>query len=280
MNPSQDLLEKMALPYYAHCQAKIAPALHSIAWNKVALSGYIDIAILLKGEEPPSSYLRKIRSFYENYSDIATSHPLLGDLDALSRNLIHLDKANNKALTAFAVKWNLIIHVLEAFCLELISLHQINDPDKIAETLQSLVYAMIEERVLPHWSELLEQQQSELSRLFQLKNLPTTALSKVHFKYQYSANCQSDQQWLIDLIQSDQEIQDAVLILNKNFLRLVNLINEKIPEPDRRVQVHPVKNETTSPSQDYRLTVTYSFDGNDEGEYRANFFPLLRNFLK
>ncbi|HBE78803.1 MAG TPA: hypothetical protein DDW65_13660 [Firmicutes bacterium] len=280
MNPSQDLLEKMALPYYAHCQARIAPALHSIAWNKVALSCYIDIAILLKGVEPPTSYLRKIRSFYDNYGDIATSHPLLGDLDALSRNLIHLDKANNNALTAFAVKWNSIIHVLEAFCFELLPLHHINDPDQIAETLQSLVYAMIEERTLPRWSELLEQQQSELSRLFQLKNLPSAALSKVHFKYQYSANYQSDQQWLIDLIQSDQELQDAVVILNKNFLRLVNLINEKVPEPDRRLQVHPVKPETMSPSQDYRLTVTYSFDGNDEGEYRANFFPLLRNFLK
>jgi hypothetical protein len=280
MTQSQDFMEKMALPYFAHCQARIAPALHSIAWNKVALSGYIDVVILLKGIEPPTSYLRKIRAFYEHYEQIDTTHPLLGDLDTLSRNLIHLDKANSKAVTAFAVKWNSIVHALENLCFEHIVQRKINGFDQIAELLQTLIFTMMEENVLPRWAELLDQQQLELTKMFQLKNLPTAALAKVHFRYQFSSNYQTDQCWLKSLIQGDKELQDLIYILNKNFLRLVNLINEKVPEPERQIQANPAKQVVASPSQDYRFLISYSYDGNDEGEYRANFFSLLRNFLK
>lgn len=280
MTQSQDLIEKMALPYFSHCQARIAPALHSIVWNKVALSGYIDIAILLKGLEPPGSYLRKIRAFYEYYEQIDTTHPLLGDLDTLSRNLVHLDKANSKAVTAFAIKWNSIVQTLENFCFDLISQRKINDLEQVAESLQSLLFTMMEGNVLPRWAELLDQQQIELTKMFQMRNLPTAALAKVNFRYQFSCHYQTDQLWLKNLIKSDKELQDLIYILNKNFLRLVNLINEQVPEPERHLQANPAKQVETSPSQDYRLAITYSYDGNDEGEYHANFFSLLRNLLK
>jgi hypothetical protein len=279
MSQSEDVLQKMALPYFAHCQARISPALHSIAWNKVALSGYIDIAILQKGIEPPGSYLRKIRTFYENYEQIDASAPLLGDLDALSRNLTHLDKENSKAVTIFALKWNSVVHALEDFCFTLVSQHKINSRDQIVESLQSFVFTMTEQNVLPRWGDLLEQQQLELSKIFQLKNLPSAALEKIHFKYQFSANYQSDQRWLTSLINNDKELQDIIHLLNKNFLRLVNQINEMIPEPERHLQVNPAK-QSTGPSQDYRFSITYFYDGNDEGNYRANFFSQLRNFLK
>lgn len=280
MTQSEDLLERMVFPYFTHCQAQIAPALHSIAWNKVALSGYIDVAILLKGLEPPGSYLRKIRTFYENYEQIDSTHPLLGDLDTLSRNLVHLDKANSKSVIAFAVKWNSIVHALEKLCFELLSQRKINVLDQITESLQSLLFTMMEETVLPRWIEQLDQQQLELVKMFQLRNLPSAALAKVNFRYQFCSNYQTDQPWLRNLIKSDKELQDLIYILNKNFLRLVNLINEKVPEPERQLQANPVKQVPTSPSQDYRFAVTYSYDGDDEGKYHANFFSLLRNFLK
>ena len=280
MNQSSDLLEKMALPYFAHCQARIAPALHSIVWNKVALSGYIDIAILLKGYEPPSSYLRKIRAFYEHYEQIDTVQPLLGDLDALSRNLVHLEKANSKAVITFAIKWNSVVHALENFCLDLVLQRKINGLEQVAESLQSLIFTMMEEAILPRWTELLDQQQLELTKMFQLRNLPTATLAKVNFRYQFSSNYQTDQQWLKKIIKSDKELQDLIYILNKNFLRLVNLINEKIPEPDRHLQANPAKPVPSNPSQDYRLMLTYSYDGNDDGDHPASFFSLLRNSLK
>jgi hypothetical protein len=280
MTQSQDLLEKTALPYFAHCQARIAPPLHSIVWNKVALSGYIDIAILLKNHEPPSSYLRKIRAFYEHYEQIDTVHPLLGDLDTLSRNLIHLDKANSKAVTTFALKWNSVVHALEDFCLDLILQRKINGLEQVAESLQALIFTMMEAAVLPRWAELLDQQQLELTKMIQVRNLPPAALAKVNFRYQFSSNYQTDQQWLKDIIKADKELQDLIYILNKNFLRLVNLINEKIPESDRQLQANPAKQVPPSPSQDYRLLMTYSYDGNDEGTYHPSFFSLLRNFLK
>ena len=280
MTQSQDLLEKMALPYFAHCQARIAPALHSIVWNKVALSGYIDIAILLKDHEPPTSYLRKIRAFYEHYEQIDLVQPLLGDLDALSRNLVHLDKANSKAVLAFSLKWNSIVHTLENFCLDLVLQRKINGLEQVAESLQSLIFTMMEAAILPRWTELLDQQQLELAKMFQLRNLPTAALAKINFGYQFSSNYQTDQQWLKNIIRSDKELQDLIYILNKNFLRLVNLINEKVPESNRQLQANPAKQVPSSPSQDYRLMITYSYDGNDEGDHHASFFSLLRNFLK
>jgi hypothetical protein len=280
MEQSDDLLGKMVVPYYAHCQARIMPALHSIAWNKVALAGYIDITILLKDLAPPIPYLRKIRAFYENYEQIETTHPLLGDLDALSRNLIHLDKENGKAVTAFALKWNNTVHALEEFCFALILQRKINGLTQIVETLQSLVFTAMSANTLPRWVDLLDQQQQELARMFQLKNLPGAALSKLNFRHQFNAGFQSDQQWLIHLMNDDKELQDVIHLLNKHFLRLVSLINEKVPEPERQVRVNPAKQVQASPSQDYRLAVTYFYDGNDEGEYHPNFFSMLRNFLK
>jgi hypothetical protein len=279
MPQNEALLEKMVLPYFAHCQARILPALYSIAWNKVALSGYLDFALIMKKLDPPNSYLRKIRAFYENYEHIDQAHPLLADLDALSRNQTHLDKDNGMAVTAFALKWNNIVQAFEQFCFDLISQHQIDNPDQVRELLQSLVFTAVETNVLPGWIELLDAQQMELSKVFQLRNLPHTALSKVHFKHQFSSGFQSDQQWLENLIRNDKELQDLIRVLNKQFLRLITQINEKLPEPERQIHVNPDK-QGAGPSPDYRLAITYFYDGNDDGEYHANFFSVLKTLLK
>ncbi len=280
MPQNQDFLEKMALPYFAHCQAQISPPLHCIAWNKIALSGYIDILLMLKKLDPPDSYLRKIRSFYEHYEQVVDSNPLLGNLDTLSRNLSHLDKTNIKAVIVFALKWNNTVKVLEDLCFDLISQQKINTSEQIHESLQNLLFNMQGNSVLPKWNELLEHQQLELANILQMRNLPAAALSKLNYNQQYAAVFQTEQPWLKDFFNNDKELQDQILLLNKHFLRLINLINEKIPDSERRVKANPSKEISAAPTQDYRLELTYYYDGNDESEYQANFFSLLRNFLK
>lgn len=280
MVEGQALLRKMALPYYAHRQAVIAPALSSIAWNMIAFSGFLDLALLVKDLEPPANIVRKIRSFYESYEQIAEIKPILGDLDTLSRNLAHLDKTNTNAVRTFALKLNGAVQALEQFALQLINQLKINDPDKTAEELQDILFSMQEESSLPGLAELLEQQQLELSKMVQLKNLPATTLAKFSFNQQFEGSFQVDRPWLHNWITTDKELQGVLTTLHKNFLHLINLINGKIPLPERRLKLNSIGEDSSVPSHDYRLALKYYYGGTEESVYHYQIFDLLRNLLK
>lgn len=107
MAKTEDVLDKLTFPFYAHFQARIVTPLPSIAWNKIALTGYMDILLSLKEIDPPGNYLRKIRTFYESYEKELKTRPLLGEVDSLSRSLGHYDPSNSKATATFAVRWKL-----------------------------------------------------------------------------------------------------------------------------------------------------------------------------
>ena len=279
MPQGSDLLELIVIPYYAHNQAKISGVLSSIAWNKVALTGYIDILLLAKEITPPSGFLRKIRSFYEYYEKAVNNTPLLGELESLFRALNQLDKTNPKAVTTFALKWHATIQALEQLCMENIAMQKLGNRQQICEALQTMIFALQESATLPHWDLLLDQQQFEISKYVQLKNHSSAALQRFNLKTDFAATFHTDKEQVRTLMKEDPEIGTLIQNLNKNFLRLVYLINNKLPEPERHLKVNPTEHELTV-AQDYCLTFNYFYNGRDEGEYETNFFTRLRTLLK
>lgn len=279
MAQPDDVLTKLVFPYYAHFQARIVASLPSIAWNRIALTGYIDILLSLKEVEPPGNYLRKIRAFYENYEKELKTRPLLGEVDSLSRSLGHYDPSNSKATAAFAVRWNSMVQAFENLCLETVSRHRIGDLQQLIETLQNAIYEMQEQADLPGWDELLSQAQNELAKLYQMKKLPKTTLAKFNLAQQYTATFQTEKPQVRKVLTGDSEVQSQIAQMNKCFLRLINSINQKLPAPQRNLKVKPSE-EDFSPAQDFRLVVSYHYNGNDEEEFDSNFYTMLRNIIR
>ncbi|HEX3047032.1 MAG TPA: hypothetical protein VHY08_19920 [Bacillota bacterium] len=274
-----ELLKNLVFPYYAHCQAGICPPLASIAWNKVALSGYIEILLSIKEKTFPASYHRKLMAFYSLYEKEIKSHPLLGEIDTLSRNLAHLDLTNSQLVTTFASRWAVALHELETFCIDQISQQKMVERENLLESLQVLVFNLQEQAELPGWTELLNQQQEEVLKLFQLNNYPKAALAKFNMRHQFSAVFQTEKAPVAALLNEDQELKEIVRDFSKTFLKLVNSTNQKLPAPNRHLRVNPNEQDLSLP-QDYRLTVSFTYNGNDQSEFEANFFSALRHLLK
>ena len=279
MAQADDVLTKLIFPYYAHFQARIVAPLPSIAWNQIALTGYIDILLSLKEVDPPGNYLRKIRTFYESYEKELKIRPLLGEVDSLSRSLGHYDPSNSKATATFAVRWNSMVQAFENLCLETVSRQRIGDLQQLLETLQNAIYEMQEQANLPGWPELISQTQNELSKLYELKKYPKNALAKFNLAQQYTTTFQTEKPPVHKLLTEDSEIQSQIAQMNKCFLRLVNSINQKLPAPQRNLKIKPSE-EDFSPAQDYRLVVSYHYNGNDDEEFDTNCYAMLRNMIR
>lgn len=172
-----------------------------------------------------------------------------------------------------------MVQAFENICLETVSRQRIGDMQQLLETLQAAIYEMQEHSDLPGWADLLNQEQNELVKLYQMKNYPKTALAKFNLAQQYSTTFQTEKQPVRKLLAEDAEVQGQIMKLNKCFLHLVTCINQKLPAPQRNLKIKPSE-ENFSPPQDYRLTVSYHYNGNEEEEFDSNFYAMLRNMIR
>lgn len=280
MNEITGFLEMLSFPYYAHLQAQLTNAVQSISWNKVALLGYVDILLYAKDQLPPAGFQRKIRMLYENYENLGKNYPALGDLDGLFRGLNRLDKDQAEQVTATAIQWHNTVQVLEKICLNLaVRRLNYNEPSQLSEALQRALYQLHQSAVLPKLNDFLEEEQEEIRRLAQLKKYPIAVFQKLKLRNQFSGSFHTDKEPVRFLIEKDAELQDLVNIINKTFFRIVNLINQKLPEPDRSLKANQTSQDLSTP-RDYRLVVNLAYDGNDENEYEAGLFAKLRNLIR
>lgn len=280
MNETTDLLEMISFPYYAHLQARLTNAIHSIAWNKSALLGYIDILLYAKDQLPPAGVQRKIRSLYENYENLSKNYPLLGDLDGLFRGLNRLDKDQSESVTITAIQWHNTVEVLEKICLNMTARrYNYSDQSQLSEALQRSLYQLQGASVLPKLNNFLDEEQEEIQRLAQLKKYPVTFFQKIKLRHQFWGTFHTDKEPVQFLIEKEPELQDLANTISKAFFRMVNLINQKLPEPDRSLKAKQSNQDLSTPS-DYRLAVHLAYDGNDENEYESGLFAKLRNLLR
>lgn len=280
MSESTDFLEMLSFPYYTHLQAQLTNPAHSISWNKVALIGYIDILLYAKDQFPPAGFQRKIRMLYENYQNLGNNYPLLGDLDGLFRALNRLDKDQAEQVTSIAIEWHNTVQVIEKICLDLV-LRRNNfiDSSQLSEALQRSLYQMQFGAILPKLTDFLDEEQEEIRRLAQLKQYPITIFQKIKLRHQFSGTFHTDKAPVQSLFEKDQDIQDLIQKINKVFFKLINLINQKIPEPDRTLKTNQSNQDLSTP-QDYRLVVNLYYDGNEVNEYESGLFARLRNLLR
>lgn len=280
MIETTDLQEMLSFPYYAHLQAQLTNPAHSIAWNKVALIGYIDILIYAKEQFPPAGFQRKIRMLYEQYQNLTKNYPILGDLDGLFRALDRLDKDQAEQVTAIALEWHTIVQVIEKICLDLVSRrNNYSDSSQLSEVLQRSLYQLQVAAILPKLSDFLDEEQEEIRRLAQLKRYPITVFQKIKLRHQYAGTFHTDKESIQFLFEKDPDLQNLINNISKSFFRLVNAINQKLPEPDRSLKTNQSSQDLSSP-QDFRLTVNLSYDGNDENVYESGLFARLRNLIR
>lgn len=280
MNDANDFLEMISFPYYAHIQARISNPAHSISWNKVALFGYIDILLYAKEQLPPAGFQRKIRMLYENYPNLAKNYPLLGDLDGMLRALNRLDFGQSEQVTKTALTWHNTIQVIEKICLDLVTRkNNFSDPAELSEALQRSLFQMNNNSILPKLADFLDEEQEEIRRLVQLKRYPTTVFQKIKLRRQFYGTINTDKQQLQFLYEKDPELQDLINSINKTFFKLINLLNQKLPEPDRSLKTDQLSQDLSAP-HDYRLVITLSYDGEDENEYESGLFAKLRSLLR
>jgi len=280
MNETTDLLEMISFPYYAHLQARLNIALQSISWNKVALLGYIDFLLYAKDQLPPAGFQRKIRMLYENYENLSKNYPALGDLDGLFRGLNRLDKDQPDQVTTTALQWHHTVQVLEKICLNMTARRlNYNNPSQLSDALQRTIYQLRQSAVLPKLNDFLDEEQEEIRRLAQLKKYPITFFQKLKLRHQFGGTFHTDKEPVRFLIEKDPELQDLANIINKTFFRLINLINQKLPEPDRSLKAKQSTQDLSTP-RDYRLVINLAYDGNDEIEYESGLFSKLRNLIR
>jgi len=275
-----NFIEMVSYPYYAHLQAQLASPAHSISWNKVALIGYIDVLLYIKDQIPPAGFQRKIRNLYESYPSLDKNYPILGDLDGLFRALTRLDKDKTEQVTSIALQWHNTVQVLEKICFELTAYHNnFNDLYQLTEALQRSLYQIQLTTTLPKLNDFLDAEQEEFLYLAQLKQYPTTVFQKINFRHQFSGTFHTDKETVQLLFEKEPAFQDIINNINKAFFQLVNIINQKLPEPKRSLKTIQSNQDLSSP-QDYRLVVNLSYDGNDENEYESGMFAKLRNLLR
>lgn len=280
MNESIDYLEMISFPYYAHLQAQLTNATHSISWNKVALIGYIDLLLYAKEQLPPAGFQRKVRMLYENYQNLGKNYPILGDLDGLFRGLNRLDKDQSEQVTSIALQWHNAVQVIEKICLDIaVRRHNFNDQSQLNEGLQRALYQLHQSAILPKLSDFLEEEQEEIRRLTQLKKYPVTVFQKIKLRHQFSGSFHTDKEPIQFLIEKDPDLKDLINKISKTFFKLVNLVNQKLPEPDRSLKTKQTSQDLSAP-QDFRLIVNLSYDGNDENEYESGLFAKIRSLLR
>lgn len=275
-----NFIEMLSFPYYAHLQAQLATPAHSISWNQVALIGYIDILLYAKDQIPPAGFQRKIRILYENYQNLSKNYPILGDLDGLFRGLNRLDKDQTEQVTSVALQWYNTVQVIEKICLELTAHHHnFSDLSQLTEILQRSLYQMQLTATLPKLSDFLDAKQDEIVHLAQLKQYPTTIFQKNKLRHLFSGTYHTDKEAIQSLFEKEPELDDLVNNINRTFFRLVNAINQKLPEPDRSLKANQSNQDLSTP-QDYRLVINLSYNGNEENEYESGVFTKLRNLLR
>ena len=281
MNETTDnILEMITFPYYAHIQAKLSNPIHSISWNKWALLGYIDLLLFVKDQLPPAGFQRKIRMLYENYENLSKNYPVLGDLDGLFRGLNRLDKDQPGQIMTTALQWHHTVEIFEKICLDMTARHHnYSDPSQFGEALQRSLFQIQQSAILPKLDDFLDEEQEEIRRLAQLKKYPITFFQKIKLRHQFSGTFHTDREPVHLLIEKDSELHDIIDCINKAFFRLINFINQKLPEPDRSLKTNQAGQDLSSP-RDFRLVVKLSYDGNDENEYEAGLFSKLRNLLR
>lgn len=280
MNDTTDLLEMISFPYYAHLQAQLTNAIHSISWNKVALLGYIDILLYAKDQLPPAGFQRKIRALYEIYENLSKNYPILGDLDGLFRGLNRLDKDQSEPVTTTAIQWHNTVQVLEKICLDMTARsYNYSNQSQLSEALQRSLYQLQQASVLPKLNDFLDEEQEEIRRLAQLKKYPVTFFQKIKLRHQFWGTFHTDKEPVRFLIEKEPELKDLANNISKSFFRMVNLINQKLPEPDRSLRAKQSNQDLSTP-RDYRLVIHLAYDGNDENEYESGLFSKLRNLIR
>lgn len=280
MSEPSDFLEMISFPYYAHLQARLINAAHSISWNKVALIGYVDILLYAKDLIPPAGFQRKIRMLYENYPNLDKNYPILRDLDGLFKGLSRLDKNKTEEVTTTALKWNETVQTLEKICLDLtIRRNNFSNPSQLNEALQLLLFQKSMDSVLPKLAEFLDEEQEEIRRLVQLKSYPATVFQKIKLRHQFTGTINTDKEPIQFMVGKDPELHDLINNINKTFFKLTNRINQKLPEPDRSLKTNQSGQDLSTP-QDYRLVVTLAYDGADENEYESGLFAKIRSLLR
>jgi hypothetical protein len=217
---------------------------------------------------------------YESYPNLAKNYPLLGDLDGQLRAANRLDFEQTEQLTIAALNWHNTIQVIEKICLDLVSRkYSFTNPTQLSEALQRSLYQMNNASILPKLTDFLDEQQEEIRRLVQLKQYPTTIFQKIKLRRQFYGTINTDKEQLQFLVEKDPELLGLINIINKTFFKLINLINQKLPKPDRSLKTDH-SSQDLSASQDYRLIITLSFDGEDENEYESGLFAKLRSLLR
>lgn len=280
MSETVDYLEMLSFPYFAHLQAQLADPIHSISWNRVALTGYIDILITAKDQIPPTGFQRKVRVLYENYPNLDKNYPLLGDLDGLTRALNRMDPEQTEQVEAIALQWHAVVQVIEKICLGLVARrHNFNEPSQLKEALQKSLFKLHAAAQLPKLGKFLEEEQEELRRLVQLKKFPAAVFQKIVYRRQFSGTFHTEKEPIRHLIENDSELQSLIDSINKTFFRLVNLINQKLPEPVRNLSTDPSRQDLSAPL-DYRLVLNLYYDGNEENEYESVLFARLRKLIR
>jgi hypothetical protein len=280
MNETTELLQMISFPYYAHLQARLTNAIHSISWNKAALLGYIDILLYTKDQLPPAGFQRKIRMLYENYENLSKNYPALGDLNGLFRGLDRLDKDQSEQVTITALKWHNTVEVIEKICQDItMRRSNYNNIAQLNEALQRSLYQLQQSSVLPKLNDFLEEEQEEIRRLAQLKKYPVAFFQKLKLRHQFGGVFHTDKESIQFLIEKDPELQDLTNTINKTFFRLINSINQKLPEADRSLKTKQSDQDLSAPS-DYRLVINLAYDGDDENEYESGLFSKLRNLIR
>lgn len=280
MSDTNDFLEMISFPYYAHIQARISNPAHSISWNKVALFGYIDILLYAKEQLPPAGFQRKIRMLYENYPNLAKNYPLLGDLDGLLRALNRLDFDRQEQVTTTALTWHNTVQVIEKICMDLvIRKNNFSDPAELTEALQRSLFQMNNAAILPKLADFLDEKQEEIRRLVEIKRYPATIFQKMKLRRQFYGTLNTDKEQLQFLCEKDPELLDLIGNISKAFFKLINILNQKLPEPDRSLKIDQAGQDLSAP-QDYRLVITLSYDGEEESEYESGLFAKLRSLLR
>lgn len=279
MSETNDFLEMLSFPYYTHLQAQLTNPAHSISWNKTALIGYIDILLYAKDQLPPAGFQRKIRMLYENYQNLGKNYPLLGDLDGLFRALNRLDKDQSEQVTSTALEWHNTVEVIEKICLDLaLRRNNFSDSSQLNDALQRSLYQMHLAAILPQLTDFLNEEQEEIRRLVQLKQYPITIFQKIKLRHQFSGTFHTDKNPVQFLFEKDQDLHDLINKVSKTFFRLINLINQKLPEPDRSLKTNQSNQDLSTP-QDYRLVINLYYDGDEVNEYESGLFARLRNLL-
>jgi hypothetical protein len=191
-----------------------------------------------------------------------------------------LDFEQTEQLTIAALNWHNTIQVIEKICLDLVSRkYSFTNPTQLSEALQRSLYQMNNASILPKLTDFLDEQQEEIRRLVQLKQYPTTIFQKIKLRRQFYGTINTDKEQLQFLVEKDPELLGLINIINKTFFKLINLINQKLPKPDRSLKTDH-SSQDLSASQDYRLIITLSFDGEDENEYESGLFAKLRSLLR